>query len=74
MTRLTRPVTRLVIGQRGEPFAVRMTEAGLMIRKPRARLWYGPIDYGWLYVRGGKMEADLKRATKARKGRRRSDW
>jgi hypothetical protein len=71
MTRLTRPVTRVVEGAYGL-YVVTLTQAGLTIRERGRSFTVGPLSYGKLYVQGAlaiaEAQAEAKRTRRRRRG------
>lgn len=52
MTKLTKPVVREITTRKRGRLIVRLDLDGVYLREPRSRTWFGPLDYGWLFMRG----------------------
>lgn len=64
-TKLKGSVDRLIETADGA-YIVRMTSAGLMMREPGKRTWYGPMSWGGLFVRGAQQKANDNARERAR--------
>ena len=64
---LRRAVTRFVQDLKGRNYVVRLTQEGMYIREKGRRAWYGPLEYGYLFLQGGKLAADRIREERALK-------
>jgi hypothetical protein len=64
---LQRAVTRFVVDQKGRPLVVRLTQEGVYLREKGRRAWYGPLGYGWLFLRGAELAANEARAERAKR-------
>lgn len=66
MTRLEKSVRRAVTSRLGERLVAELRPEGLYIREPGRRIWYGPLDYGYLRTHAARLTADAARKLKRR--------
>lgn len=65
-TRLLKPVKRVVLSARHDPYTVIVAPEGLYLQEPRRHRAEGPLDYGKLFLMAVSARVDADRAAKRR--------
>jgi hypothetical protein len=69
MTRLdrSRPVRRVVTSALGRELVVMLIPSGIMVREPRRRTWFGPLDYGQLHLELIRRQHEARKRARRRR-------